>query len=795
MEYIHPGRIEKTYPTNFRKSYKENNRIILETENAKLELSVYSESIIRFRYTPGRFEQDFSYAVNPGFNPKDNGFDLEESENDIIISTHKLKIYVTKNDLKVSIFDDKNRLINEDANGFHWEKNPAYGGNYVYCSKAMQKNESFYGLGDKTTDLNLRGKRLINWCTEFYGYHKNIDPLYKAIPFYYGLHNSTAYGIFFDNSFKSFFDFGHENHNIVSFWAEGGEMNYFFIYGPELTEVAEKYTLITGVPEMPPLWALGYHQSKWSYYPDSMVREIAHQFRKRQIPCDVIHFDIDYMNGFRCFTWDKDRFPDPKGLLNDLEKEGFKAVAIIDPGIKIDPEYRVYKEGAANRYFCRRPDGDFVAGKVWPGECHFPDFTNPEVRDWWASLFKELVNDGVDGVWNDMNEPSIFEITTFPNDVRHNHEGLKVSHRRGHNVYGMQMARSTYEGMKKNNPEKRPFVITRAGYAGVQRFSSVWTGDNVSNWEHIWMANIQCQRLSISGISFCGSDIGGFLGEPNGELFLRYIQLALFHPFFRAHSSSDQGDKEPWAFGKKFETLIRAVIELRYRLLPYLYTAFYEYIKKGTPILRSLVFLDQEDDHTHNRMDEFICGEHILACPIREPGATGRWMYMPKGNWIHYFTHEKFEGGNDTFIKCELNNFPFLVREGAIIPHYPVMQFTGEKKIDEVELQIFGFSNKDIISFLYEDDGEGYSYTNGNYVKRKFITQRDNNYYKIIQETEGNFRASYTEFKINLIHLPFNPSHIYVDDKEVQIKNYEDGTITFNIPDNFRVITVSDNNN
>ncbi|MGI8893265.1 MAG: TIM-barrel domain-containing protein, partial [Bacteroidia bacterium] len=588
MEYIQPAKVDKAYPSNFKKLNQEKEKIILETENSKLEVSVYSDSIIRFRYTPGRFEQDFSYAIKPGLTPLTTGYEVEESELDVIITTHLLKVYINKENLKVTIYNHENVLLNEDDDGFHFEKNQAHGGNYVYCSKKIQKNECFYGLGDKTTDLNLRGKRLINWCTEFYGFHKNIDPLYKAIPFFYGLHNKIGYGIFFDNSFKSFFDFGNESSNVNSFWAEGGELNYYFIYGPSLTEVAEKYTTLTGVPEMPPLWSLGYHQSKWSYYPESMVKEITHQFRDREIPCDVIHFDIDYMDGFRCFTWDKDRFPEPAALLENLEKNGFKSVVIIDPGIKIDPDYWVYKEGVSNRFFCRRPDGDFVTGKVWPGDCHFPDFTNPEVREWWANLFNELVNKGVDGVWNDMNEPSIFEITTFPNDVRHNHEGLKVSHRRGHNVYGMQMARATYEGRKKNNPEKRPFVISRAGYAGVQRFSSVWTGDNVSNWDHIWMGNIQCQRLSISGISFCGSDIGGFLGEPNGELFLRYIQSALFHPFFRAHSSSDQGDKEPWAFGKKYELLIKQVIELRYRLLPYLYTAFYQYVNKGTPILRSL---------------------------------------------------------------------------------------------------------------------------------------------------------------------------------------------------------------
>ena len=790
MEYIHPGKTDKAYPSNFKKFFQENNRYYFETENAKLEISIYNESIVRFRYAPIRFEQDFSYAIIPGLNPSEKNFEIEEASNEFLIHTDYLKIQIIKSNLKIAIYNKEGILINQDNVGYHWEKNPSYGGNYVYCSKQMQKNECFFGLGDKTTDLNLRGKRLINWCTEFYGYHKNIDPLYKAIPFYYGLHHSLAYGIFFDNSFKSFYDFGHENHDVVSFWADGGELNYYFIYGPTLTEVAEKYTVLTGVPELPPSWALGYHQSKWSYYPQSMVEEVAHQFRQRQIPCDVIHFDIDYMDGFRCFTWDNDRFPNPKKLLYELENDGFKAIVIIDPGIKIDPDYWVYKEGVNNRYFCRRPDGDFVSGKVWPGDCHFPDFTNPEVREWWSGLFKGLVEDGVDGVWNDMNEPSIFEITTFPNDVRHNHEGLKVSHRRGHNVYGMQMARATYEGMKKNNPAKRPFVITRAGYAGVQRFSSVWTGDNVSNWEHIWMANIQCQRLSISGISFCGSDIGGFLGEPNGELFLRYTQLALFHPFFRAHSSSDQGDKEPWAFGSRYEQLIREVIELRYRLLPYIYTAMYNYTKKGTPVLRSLVFIDQTDDHTHNRMDEFCCGDHILACTVNEPNSSGRWVYVPKGNWIDYFTYKKYRGKTEAFVEYDLHTFPFLIKEGAVIPHYPVMQYIGEKKIDEVELQIFGASNQETVSELYEDEGEGYNYLKEKFILRTFTTIQRKNSVELKQETKGNYKVSYKKFKLKFILPNDVVDEIFIDGEKSVFEVNKDDVIIFNTPENFKTISI-----
>ena len=408
-------------------------------------------------------------------------------------------------------------------------------------------------------------------------------------------------------------------------------MNYYFIYGPQMSQVVKAYTNLTGTPELPPMWAMGYHQSKWSYYPESNVRAIAKNFRKMRIPCDAIYLDIDYMDGFRCFTWDKSRFPNPKKMISDLEEKGFKTVVMIDPGIKIDKDYWVYQEAIENDYFCKRADGAFMKGKVWPGECNFPDFTNPQVREWWAELYKEMMSEiGVHAVWNDMNEPAVMEVPTktAPLDTRHDYDGHPCSHRKAHNVYGMQMVRATYEGIKKYVYPKRPFVITRAAFAGTQRFSSTWTGDNVATWEHLWIANVQAQRMCMSGYSFVGSDIGGFAEQPNGELFARWIQLGVFHPFCRVHSSGDHGDQEPWSFDDEVTNIVRKFIELRYQLLPYLYTMFYRYSKEGVPMLKPLVHFDQEDHQTHFRTDEFIFGEQILICPVHEPNAQGRRMYQ-----------------------------------------------------------------------------------------------------------------------------------------------------------------------
>ena len=698
-------------------------------------------------------------------------------------------IRINKTNLKIRIEDSNGRLICEDENGYHWEPNPGFGGNYVYCSKSIQPNEVFYGLGDKPCDLNLRGKRFLNWGTDTYGFAKEQDPLYRNIPFYYGLHDGTGYGIFFDNSFQTFFDFGYENQDVVSYWAEGGEMCYYFIAGPELLTVAENYTLLTGRPELPPIWALGYHQSKWSYFPEGTVKEIAAQFRIRNIPCDVIHLDIDYMDGFRCFTWDKSRFPDPERMIGDLKQEGFETVLIIDPGIKIDRDYAVFREALAQDYFCKRQDGDLMRGKVWPGECNFPDFTNPKVRSWWSDLMAPFTKQQVGGIWSDMNEPAVFEIGTFPDDVRHDYDGLSVSHRRGHNVYGMQMARSTYEGLKKHQPLKRPFVLTRSGFAGVQRFAAVWTGDNVSSWEHLWIANMQCQRLSVSGISFCGSDIGGFIGAPDGELFVRYIQMAIFHPFFRGHSSNDHGNKEPWAFGPSYEPLIRKAIELRYQMLPYIYTTFWQYVNAGTPMIRPLAFIAQHEKETLLRMHEFGFGDQLLICPVKEPATFSRLMYLPHGNWFNYWNNRLVKGGKEITVDAPLDEFPIFVKAGTVLPHYPVIQHTGEK-ITEIILHIY-YSEHRHVSHLYMDDREGYAYAHGLNMVKKFTVFGNRRQFRIICEDNGTYAMPEMSFKIVLYGLTFVPRSYEIDDVEVKVsKRHRKKALTFMAPQGFRKISI-----
>ncbi|NKI31905.1 glycoside hydrolase family 31 protein [Croceivirga thetidis] len=769
--------IKKTgnqFPNRIVEFKEEGDKFYFTTNNGViLEVTILRDSAMRFRYaTEFVFEDDFSYAIDDDVSLGYNLLEFKEEIPYFTITTSKIKVFIDKESLKVTIEDLKGLIINEDEVGFHWEENYDFGGNTVKMSKITQTGENFYGMGDKASHINLKGKKVSNWVTDSYAYGKDQEPLYKTIPFYVGLHNEVAYGIFFDNSFGSYFDFAHERRNTTSFWADGGEMNYYFFYGPKIEQVVEAYTDLTGVPELPPLWALGFHQSKWSYYPEKQVKKIASTFRKLQIPCDAIYLDIDYMQGFRCFTWDNRRFPNPKKMVDELYKEGFKTVTMIDPGIKIDRDYWVYQQAMDNDFFCKRADGPHFKGKVWPGDCKFPDFTNPEVREWWSGLYKEMIADiGVHGVWNDMNEPAVMEVPTKTAnlDVRHDYDGHPCSHRKAHNIYGMQMVRATFDGLKKFTFPKRPFVLTRAAYSGTQRYCATWTGDNVATWEHLWISNVQMQRMSMSGYSFVGCDIGGFAEQPNGELFARWVQLGVFHPFCRVHSSGDHGDQEPWSFGEEITDIVRKYIELRYELLPYLYTAFYRYVKEGVPMIKSLVYYDQEDTQTHFRTDEFLFGDQILVCPVQEPNAKGRRMYLPKGKWYNFFTEELVEGGVEKFVEADLDKIPLFIKEGAIIPKYPVQQYVGEKEIETLVVDVY-FKEGTEVSMVYEDQMDGYDYKKGRFSLRKFRLKGKSNELIIQQYKDGSFITSYKTIKMRFHGLPFKIGIIELDNEKV---NYE----------------------
>jgi len=759
--------IIKKYLTVPKDAQRAGNKVCFSDGDARVEIVVVTAEIIRVRLAPHSvFLEDFSYAV-PKLENKPVDFTLTEDEEEYKISTGPVNCHIRKDNFFILFSDKDGHITSADAVPMHWEENVKFGGYYVYCTKVCHDEESFFGLGDKPTDFNLKGKRLKNWNTDAYSFAWNQDPLYRSIPFYISLNENIAHGIFFDNTFKAHFDFAAEDPAKTSFWADGGELQFYYIHGPHMMDVVKRYHIITGTHPMPPLWAFGYHQCRWSYYPEAKVRKIANGFRENKIPCDGLYLDIDYMDGYRCFTWNKKYFPDPKKTIKELAADGFKTVVIIDPGIRVDDNYSVFKEGKEKRHFCRRSDDYFMEGHVWPGRCQFPDFTNPDVREWWGGLFEGLVELGVAGVWNDMNEPAVFGSGTFPDDVRHQYDGYRGSHRKAHNVYGMQMVRATYDGLRKLMKNKRPFTITRAGYSGVQRFSSVWTGDNVASWEHLVLGNIQLQRLSISGIPFCGTDIGGFSGEPDGELFTRWIQLGTFSPFMRAHSAGDTKEREPWSFGEPYTSINRKFIELRYRLIPYLYSVFWEHHRYGFPILRPVLMHEQDVYKNHFRQDEFTYGDKILICPVLAPDQATRNVYLPKGKWYYFWTNEMVDGGQEVEVTTPLDTMPIFMKAGSVIPEYPVMQYVGEHEIQEVKLNVY-FADYEVNSFLFEDYGETFAYEQDIYLEKKFVVEGKSNKLTIQQSMEGLYTPRYENYDFNIIGLPFKPARIIADNKEVK---------------------------
>lgn len=472
--------------------------------NNILQAKALAPDLIRIRLgIDGVFQRDQSWAIAKEDWPRTT-LRVSDSADRISIATSEIILDVKKRPLRLAFHDKNGNLINEDdpSKGMAWNHATGKAGTAeIRVWKVMPQAEHYYGFGEKAGSLDRRGKAMTMWNSDIPGYRGDTNPLYQSIPFFLGKNKGRAYGVFFDNSWWSSFEMGKESRSQYSFGAEAGELNYYFMWGPSPKKVLSRFAELVGRMPLPPLWSLGYQQCRWSYSPESRVREIADGFRKHRIPCDVIYLDIDYMDGYRIFTWNPKNFPAPGKLISDLANDGFRVAVIVDPGIKLDSSYHAYRSGTAGNHFLKYPDGKPFIGKVWPGDCMFPDFTSSDARAWWGRQFSTLADYGVRGWWNDMNEPSVFDGPqhTVDLNVIHDDNGLRTPHAKNHNVYGMLMTRATYEGVRALLPEERPFILTRASYAGGQRYAAAWTGDNVASWEHLEMAIPMCLNLSMSG--------------------------------------------------------------------------------------------------------------------------------------------------------------------------------------------------------------------------------------------------------------------------------------------------------
>lgn len=584
--------------------------------------------------------------------------------------------------------------------------------------KSLMGDEIFYGLGDKTGFLNKKGYDYTMWNSD------NPDPhvenptfkaLYKSIPFFITLRKNCVYGIFFDNNFKTNFDMGYSSPEYYSFSAADGELDYYFISGTTISDIIKGYTSLTGRCPLPQLWTLGYHQSRWGYSSQQEVMDLAQNFIDHDIPCDVIHMDIDYMDNFKVFTVDHSRFPDLAGLSSTLNQKGIRLVTIIDPGTKVEKGYHMYDEGIQNDYFAKTPDGQVYENVVWPGDSVFPDYTSSKVRRWWGDQTKFLLDQGISGIWNDMNEPASFR-GPLPDDIVFAGDETPRFHKEVHNIYGHLMSKATYEGIKKHT-QKRPFVITRACYSGSQKYSTAWTGDNQSIWTHLKMSIPQLLNLGMSGMPFAGTDIGGFGSNTTPELLCRWIQASCFAPLFRNHCAKFSRLQEPWQFDRQTLDIYRSYVKLRYKFIPYLYDLFYEESKTGLPILRPLVMHYQNDAETWQCNDEYLVGDRILVAPITDQGAHVRSLYLPEGIWIDYRTHERISGGRYILREAPLDTCPIYIKGGSILPTWPPVNHIPAHGVKDLILEYFPADDTgetaDYIHYL--DNGEDFSYETGDY--------------------------------------------------------------------------------
>ncbi|BCL37143.1 glycoside hydrolase family 31 protein [Nostoc sp. MS1] len=682
-----------------------------------LKISVIAANLIRVRVTPtGEFSPRRSWAVTQDDEQwQAIEFEVKEQADVVEITTQQLRVVVHRHPCRVECFDLKGQAFAEDVNqGVGWRKGALAGW------KKIAAEEHFYGFGERSGLLDQIATTRTNWTFDALDYDVLTDNMYQAIPFFMALRPGLGYGIFFNTTFWSQFDIGVQQPGVWRMETQGGELDYYIIYGPEPANIINTYTQLTGRMSLPPKWSLGYHQCRWSYESQDIVRQLVQEFRQRQIPCDVIHLDIDYMDGYRIFTWNPKRFSEPKALIDDLKQDGFKTVTIVDPGVKYEPEadYLVFDEGLKNDYFVRKTNGQLFHGYVWPDKAVFPDFVRPQVRDWWGSLHKHLTDMGVAGIWNDMNEPALEDRPfgdpghkiDFPLDAPQGPADEISNHAETHNLYGLMMAQASFQAMAKLRSPERSFILTRSGYAGIQRWSAVWTGDNQSLWEHLEMSIPMLCNLGLSGVAFVGADIGGFAGNATAELFARWMQLGMLYPLMRGHSAMSTERHEPWVFGDRVEKICREYIELRYRLLPYIYTLFWEAATTGAPILRPLLYHFPSDRYTFTLSDQVMLGASLLAAPVYRPGMEYRAVYLPAGRWYDWWTGEAFTGPTHILAHAPLERMPLYVRAGAIIPMAPVMQYVDEQPLNSLTIRIWQGEGE---FTLYEDDGRSFEYKNG----------------------------------------------------------------------------------
>ena len=785
------GHVRETLPSlfvlnTFSGSAALRNGIEIRSGLGVMQVLALRNDVIRVRMArEAGLPEDASWAVLPSARAEHVDVTSENSAEAVGFRTNLLRVRIDRTTLSLSIADLDGNILQEDAPGWPAE----FHANSFHIYKRMPEDEHYFGLGDKVGPLDRRNQAFTLWNTDAYKFQESTDPIYKSIPFFLTLRAGRALGVLFDNTWRVSFDFGKQTNEVFSFGADGGPVDYYLLYGPDAKHVLSQYAWLTGPPPLPPLWSLGYQQSRYSYETESEVMDIADRLRSDRIPADVLYLDIDYQKQNRPFSIDTDRFPTFTNMLGELQKKNFHVVGITDLHIADLPNagYAPYDTGVLGDRFVKNADGSPFVGRVWPGLSVFPDFTQRDTRDWWGGLYKSLVSAGLSGFWNDMNEPSVFSTPsgTMPEDVQHriDEPGFQkriASHFEIHNVYGMENSRATYEGLLKLSPDQRPFVLTRATYAGGQRYAATWTGDNSSTWNHLRLTTPMLLNLGLSGFGFSGADVGGFIGTPTSDLLTTWMELGAFQPIDRNHAEKGTGHKEPWVHGPEQEAIRRRYIEERYRLLPYLYTAAEELSRTGLPIMRPLFVEFPKATADSHPLDldtgnEFLFGPSLLIAPSPFPERPDDYrVLLPPIQWYDYWTGQRVEAqkivadGNTAqpgvglgaiLEHTTLGTLPVFVREGSILPFQPLTQSTSEVPQGPLILRVY--PGNSCQGSLYQDDGQSMAYKHGEFLRIQFSCEQTADSIKLhIGAHTGNYQPWWKEMKIEVYGWSFTSARV-----------------------------------
>ncbi len=709
--------------------------LLASVDDEFLRVDVIDAELVRIKISVGGvFDEQPTYAL-AGEPKLGKRFAVKTKNGVTLLFTGKMYVRIRHEPFAFDV-RVKDGLVFEPIEDEQGAWSYARNGNEFIIRRAIGEQDPIYGLGEKTGSFNRRGRDFTMWNTdvlnptasgEFTGQYAagdlradntstEFDPYYVSIPFYYHQDAKTGMmsGSFIDNGYRATYDFTASDEIKIHF--NGGQYTEYFFGNPAMSNILMRYTELTGRTALPPLWALGFHQCRWYAYKQADVEALAEKHAELDIPLDSLWLDIDYMDGYRVFTWNKELYPDAPGMLARLRELGVKVITIIDPGVKEDPGYEVYDDGLEKGVFALKENGEVYIGQVWPGDTAFPDFANPDARAWWGKLNAEHVRSGLAGIWNDMNEPATGDKDPMPMRF----DRGTYEHERFHNQYALLMAMGTVDGLREAMPNLRTFVLSRAGSAGIQRYAANWMGDNMSRWDHLWLSIPMGNGLSVSGQSFVGADIGGFAEDTNAELYPRWVQYGTLTPFARVHSVINTIDQYAWSFGEEVLERVRAAIKLRYRLLPYIYSSFAHTSWTGFPVQGPLQAYFQDDRNVRNIDDQYMFGASMMVAPIYAPGETSRMVYLPEGEWFDWHTREHHVS-DGKWIKADapLDRIPIFVAAGAVIPMLETApQNTDKLAPKKIELHVFvPEGDGDMMSMLQEDDGLTFDADRGKFVR------------------------------------------------------------------------------